>query len=254
MGKSKKHKRHKTKKIKKNSIKKRLKENKIYFETVMTFSLTIMGIVVSLVSLSLQYTSNKLQETEMFIESQLNMPVFNVSESRYEESNTNGILIPGGTEINIVNNGGNISNGYLNADAKIEINIYDKEYHNIGAVVIEKMQQYSKGYSYYDAKTKSFTIKKSTTSERVDLSYFLERNLHNEYKNYIFLVLNADYINIKYIDFQEQPHDEWYILIGGELTKKSPVEFNNRKMLEVGSMTNEEVYLEIKEMLDDLLV
>lgn len=85
------------------------------------------------------------------------------------------------------------------------------------------------------------------------MSYFLENQLHNEYKNYNFIVLIADYINIRYDDFQNQSHDEWYILIGGELSKKSPIEFDEQKILEVDSMTNEEVYLEVKEMLDDLL-
>ena len=253
MGNSKKRKTSKIEKSKKNRIKSWLKDNKIYFETIMTCSLTIMGIIISSVSLSFQHTSNELQEKQSLIETQLNLPVFNVSKSRYEENIIDGISIPAGTEINIVNNGGNISNGYLHADAKIEIKFYDKEYNNQGAVVINKMQQFLKGYSYYDAKTKSFTIKKSSNSERVGLSYFLENQLHNEYKNYNFIVLIADYINIRYDDFQNQSHDEWYILIGGELSKKSPIEFDEQKILEVDSMTNEEVYLEVKEMLDDLL-
>lgn len=253
MAKSKKHSQLKTKKVKKKNLKNRLKDNKIYFETVMTFSLTVMGIIISIVSLSFQYNSNEIQERQALIEAQLNMPVFNISESYYEDHIINGVSYPAVTEVNIINNGGNILNGYLSADAKIEIIVHDGDYNDKGAVVIENMQQYLKGYSYYDAKTKSFTLKKAADIENLSLRYFLNDQLHNEYKNYNFTILITDYINIQYNDFQNQSHNEWYELSGGELFKRSPVVPNQYKMLQVNTMTNEEVYLEIKELLEVLL-
>lgn len=237
----------------KKRIKNWLKDNKIYFETVMAFSLTIMGIIISIVSLSFQYTSNELQEKQSLAEAQLNMPVFNISKSYYKEHVIDGISYPAGTEIKIINNGGNISSGYLRAESKIEIIVHDKEYNNRGSVVIENTQQYLKGYSYYDAQTKSFTIKKDDDLGRMSLIYFLDKHLYNEYKNYNFTVLITDYINIQYTDFQNHHHNEWYELNGGDLLKRSPVVPDQYKALQANTMTNEELYLEVKNLLDILL-
>lgn len=254
MAKSKKQKYKNNTKNKKPSFKNWLNNNKIYFETIMTLSLTMMGVLISIVSLSFQQKSNELQEKQALVEAQLNMPVFNISQTSYhEEYVIDGIRYPAGTEVNIINNGGNISNGYLNADAKIEILVHDKEYNSIGAVVIENTQRYMKGYSYYDARTKSFTIKKDFDLRNVELRTFLHNQLHSEYEDYSFTILTTDYLNIQYNDFQNQFHNEWYELSGGELFKRSPVVSDQYKSLQVNTMTNEDVYLEIKEFLDSLL-
>lgn len=240
--------------IKKTRFKNWLNNNKIYFETIMTLSLTIMSILISFVSLSFQQKSNELQEKQALIEAQLNMPVFNVSQTFYnEEYVIDGVSYPAGIEVNIINNGGNISNGYLDADAKIEILVHDKEYNSKGFVVIENIQRYMRGYSYYDAKTKSFTIKKDFDMRNIELRSFLYDQLHNDYENYSFTILMTDYINIQYNDFQNQFHNEWYELSGGELFKRSPVVSEQYKSLQINTMTNEEVYLEIKELLNSLL-
>ncbi len=253
MAKSKKQKHKNNKKIEEPSFKNWLNNNKIYFETIMTLSLTMMGVLISIVSLSFQQKSNELQEKQALVEAQLNMPVFNISESYYEEHIIDGISYPAGSEVNIINNGGNISNGYLNADGKIEIIVHDEEYNDKGTIVIENLQRYLKGYSYYDAKTKSFTIKKSVDFGNLRLRYFLNEQLHNEYESYNFTILITDYINIQYNDFQNQFHNEWYELNGGELLKRTPIASNQYKSLQVNTMTTEEVYLEIKELVDALL-
>lgn len=220
----------------------------------MTLSLTIMGILISIVSLSFQQKSNELQEKQVLVEAQLNMPVFNISQTLYnEEYVIDGITYPAGIEIDIINNGGNILNGYLNADAKIEILVHDKEYNNKGTIVIENIQRYMKSYSYYDAQTKSFTIKKDFDMRNVELRTFLYNQLHNDYENYSFTILITDYINIQYNDFQNEFHNEWYELSGGELLKRTPVVSEQYKTLQINTMTNEEIYIEIKELLDFLL-
>lgn len=202
MAKSKNQKRKKSKKSRKTGFKNWLNNNKIYFETVMALSLTIMSVLISIVSLSFQKKSNELQEKQVLVEAQINMPVFNISQTLYYKDDViDGITYPAGTEVNIINNGGNISNGYLNADAKIEIIVLDKEYNNEGSVVIENTQRYTKGYSYYDAQTKSFTIQKDIDTRNIELRTFLYNQLHNEYENYSFTILITDYINIQYNDF-----------------------------------------------------
>lgn len=254
IGKAKNQKHKNNTKIKDPIFKNWLNNNKIYFETIMTLSLTIMGVLISILSLTFQHKSNELQEMQALVETQLNMPIFNISQTPYhEEYVVDGITYPAGTEVYIINNGGNISNGYLKAEAKIEILVHDKEYNSIGSVVLENTQRYMKSYSYYDAQTKSFTIKVNFDLRTVELRTFLYNQLHNEYEDYIFTILIADYLNIQYYDFQNVFHNEWYELSGGELFKRSPVVSKQYKSLQVNAMTNEEVYSEIKELLDTLL-
>ncbi len=254
MAKSKRQKQCKTSKKERVDFKNWLSNNKIYFETVMALSLTIMGILISIISLSFQQKANDLQEMQSFIEKQLNMPVFNVSKtSYYEDYSIDGITYPAGTEVKIINNGGNISNGYLNADAKIEVIVHDKDHNVVGTVVAENTQRYLKGYSYYDAQSKSFTIKTNFDTRNIELRYFLDQHLENDYKNYYFTLLISDYVNIQYYDFQNQYHNEWYELNGGDLLKRTPIASENHKFLEINTMTNEEVYTELKEMIDVVL-
>ncbi len=247
MAKSKKQKPYKTSKKEKVGFKNWLNNNKIYFETIMALSLTIMGVLISVVSLS-------FQKKAILIEEQLHMPVFNISQTPYYEEHTiDGIIYPAGMEVNIINNGGNISNGYLSADAKIEIIVKDKEYNSKGNVVVENTQKYMKGHSYYDARTKSFTLQKDFDLRRLELQSYLYNKLQDEYKDYDFAVLISDYLNIQYYDFKNQYHNEWYGINGGDLLNNSPIESKQIKSLEVNTMTNEEVYLEIKKMIDTLL-
>ena len=106
MAKSKNQKRKKSKKSRKTGFKNWLNNNKIYFETVMALSLTIMSVLISIVSLSFQKKSNELQEKQVLVEAQLNMPVFNISQTLYYKDDViDGITYPAGTEVNIINNG-----------------------------------------------------------------------------------------------------------------------------------------------------
>ena len=69
-------------------LKKWLQENKIYFETIMIFSLTLMGVVISLLSLSIDKRMEELQNREYELE-RLNLkPVFNVTSEEHHEAYT----------------------------------------------------------------------------------------------------------------------------------------------------------------------
>ena len=93
----------------KNGFETCLQDNKIYFETIMTISLTLMGIAVSCILLSIDKKVADIQKEQLELQHLLNMPVFNVSIIRHrEEYIFDGIIYAPYMEYEIVNNGGNI--------------------------------------------------------------------------------------------------------------------------------------------------
>lgn len=56
-----------------NSVKKWLSNNKIYFDTLMTLALTVMGVCISLVSCQYEKRAVEIQKAESIVTEQLNV-------------------------------------------------------------------------------------------------------------------------------------------------------------------------------------
>lgn len=233
-------------------FKKHLKDNKIFFETITSLLLSVMAIVVSVVSVSMQKEANELQEKQVLLAEQQNMPVFNVSYKYYESYVENDISYPDGQEINIINNGGNILNGYLSAKTQIEVVIYD-ENNQKGIIVIEDLGGYPKKYSYYDSETKRFTIKRDSIIKTYELCRFINNQLNNKYEEYSFIAFYKDYINLQYTDFQNVFHNNWYDLSEERLTPKTTMDNKPFVHLSFENSTYLEILSEIEKGVDDVL-
>lgn len=233
----------------KNSFKKWLKDNKIYFETIMTISLTLMGIVVSFISLSIDKTVADIQKEQLELQHLLNMPVFNVSSIRHrEEYIVDGIIYAPCMEYEIVNNGGNIYDGYLKTKGRVEVTVENEEQDIL--IVLENSQRFLKSYSYYNANRKSFTIKSDFDNRYIELKNYL----HDAFKeqNLFISIDTIDYINIQYYDIEHNFHNEWYELNGDELFFRQPERGNYQAFLEINTMENEEVYNVILNILNEI--
>lgn len=241
----------KSKLSKKNILlKKWLQENKIYFETIMIFSLTLMGVVISLLSLSIDKRMEELQNREYELE-RLNLnPVFNVtSEEHHEAYTVNGIQYSPCIEYRIINNGANLNDAYLRTMAAIEITLTEDD-GNTYFLILENTQRFSDSYSYYDADEKSFTIRKEFDNRYVSLKNYLFKTLEKEYSS--SQIVTVDYINIQYTDLEGNFYNEWYELIGDELYSRNPVTTRINAYCDITTMDNEDVYIKIKEILETL--
>mgnify|MGYP003287132568 CR=1 FL=1 len=234
------------------NIKKWLKDNKIYFETLMTVSLSFMGLFVSICSVTIQKDANELQEKQAIITEQLDMPIFNCTYTYYESYVDNGISYPNGNEINILNCGGNISGGYLYAETQIEVYVYD-EHERRGVIVINDLGGYPKKFSYYDAQNKSFTIRKNNETRNLELCKYIDKQLTNKYEMCSFTASYLDYVNLQYTDFQNKLHSEWYELSREKLSKQTPTNSEQSVTLPLETMSDSEICLVIEEMVDDML-
>lgn len=231
-------------------LKKWLQENKIYFETLMTFSLTLMGIVISVLSLSIDKRMEELQNKEYELE-RLNLkPVFNVtSEEHHEEYIVDGIRYSPCIEYRIINNGANLNDAYLKTMAAIEITLTEDD-GNTYFLILENTQRFLKPYSYYDADRKNFTIQKEFDNRYISLKNYLSETLEKEYSS--SQVVTVDYINIQYTDLEGNFYNEWYELIGDELYSRSPITTMINAYCDISTMDNGEVYIKIKEILENL--
>lgn len=237
-----------------NSVKKWLSNNKIYFDTLMTLALTVMGVCISLVSCQYEKRAVEIQKAESIVTEQLNMPIFNISKDYYDEYIENGIIYPTGQKVCVINNGGNISEAYLDAEYKIQLVVLDENYDQVAVVALEDTSRYNKSFSYYDARSKSFTIMIESTPRDLDLRYFIDEQLAADYSKYHITMLNCDYFHIQYHDFKNEFHSEWYALSNGDLINWSPIDTNKQDAVHFESMSNQDIYNRLKEMLEEVLV
>lgn len=242
---------HGTKPKKQIILKQWLKNNKIYFETLMTIALTIMGICVSIASLFLQKYSVELQREQTSLTEQLNMPSFNI----YEEYRAGDFMYPSGTEISIFNNGGNITNGSLSADQRIEIIVMDRAFNKIGEISLINTQRFPKNFSYYDAQNKKFTIIREIVTYIDDdvLEWFLINQLNSNYESCLFSVSITEYVNIRYKDFQGNIHNDWNKLENSKLFACEPIDTENCICLKFSSISNDDIYNVIAEYIDEII-
>lgn len=234
------------------SLKKWLQDNKIYFETLMTISLTFMGVIVSVISLSIDKTVADIQREQLDFDRLLNMPVFNVVSTKHrEEYIVDGIRYAPCMEYEIVNNGGNIYDGYLRTEGGVEITLKPGDDDKEIFIFVENTQRFSKPYSYYNAERKSFTIKRDFDNRNIELKNYLY-NIFSESEFAYFEILSIDYVNIQYNDIENNFHNDWYELNGEELYGRYPKRKGYWRSLQINSMTNEEVYNEILNILNDI--
>lgn len=236
----------------KSSLKKWLQDNKIYFETLMTISLTFMGIIVSVISLSIDKTVADIQKEQLEFNRLLNMPVFNVVSAKHrKEYVVDGIRQLPCIEYEIINNGGNIFDGYLTTEGGIEITIRKGGDDKDIFIFLGNTQRFLKPYSYYNAERKSFTIKRDFDNRNIELKNYLYSIFSKSEFSY-FEILSIDYVNIQYNDIENKFHNDWYELNGDELFCRYPQRKGYRISLQMNSMTNEEVYNEILNILNNI--
>lgn len=220
----------------------------------MTISLTIMGIVVSIISLDFEKRSIDLQNRELEIIYSSYLPVFNVMSIDHKSKYIiDGVRYSPCIEYLIINNGGVIHDAYLRTEATIDIILYDDVTNNKIVITIDNMQRFLKSYSYYSADTQSFIIKREYDNRYIELRNFLSKKLKDYYQEYYVSINTIDFINIQYFDFEQRFHNDWYELSGGELSERNPPISNAILMLYVTSATNEEIYDIIVEKLDEII-
>lgn len=235
-------------KKKESALKIWLADNRIYFETIMTISLTIMGVCISIISLSIEKRSVEIQE-------QQNMPAFGISQKYADECITeSGLYFPARYEIEIVNYGGYISNAYLEAHSLLEVELFDNHNMRRANIVIEDTEGYVVGKSHYSAERKSFTImrEKEKHFQSLLLELYLKEELDADFKEYSFIISPVEYVNIKYLDFSGISHDEWYKLYGSDLVKDEKVSTDCRGV-KFETMENAYIYSVVQELLEDEL-
>lgn len=245
-----------TPKTKMLALKEWLEDNKIIFETLMTTALTIMGIWVSIVSSHYEKVALNLQEAQALVEEQLNMPVFNVYRDYVSEENENGTSVWKSTDIQVINTGGNISNGYLSAKPTIEVVMCDEFHNQISVIALELWGMYEKSYSHYNPENKKFEITEVKTDndfQSWELVSFLEKSLREDFPDSYFSVLYNEYINIVYSDFKGELHDEWYIMGVGDLYTCRVHDAEVQSMIWIEEMTFEEIYMQVNESLVEVL-
>ncbi len=231
------------------SLKNWLQENKIYFETIMTISITLMGIIVSFISLSIDKNIADIQKEQLELQRLSIMPIFNVSSTkRREEYVVDGIRYDPCIEYEIVNNGGNIYDGYLRAEGRIEIIVKNGEQDIL--IILRNKQRFLKSYSYYNANSQSFVIKRDFDNRNIELKNYLY-NIFME-KNINAKVVVIDYINIRYTDIEKNFHNEWYELNGDELLVRQPEIGDYIMSLQVNTMKNEEISDKILKIINEI--
>ena len=237
-------------KTKMQVLKEWLEDNKIIFETLMTTTLTIMGIWVSIVSSHYEKAAFGIQEAQALVEEQLNMPVFNLYRKYNSEENEDGTSIRKSTDIQITNTGGNITNGYLSARPVIEVVMYDEFYNRNTLILLELWGMYEKSFSYYDPENSKFEITEVYTDfYSWELVSYLEEKLKEDFPDFQFYVFYSENINITYKDFKGAHHDEWYYMGGGGLFFRTALEAEERRFVLLENETKDDIYGKVNEFL-----
>lgn len=233
-------------------FKKWLSDNKIFFETVMTLALTVMGIMVSIVSCQYQKASLELQEAQSLIEEQLNMPVFTLSHKRETTKGEWSEQLY--YSMDIINTGGRITNGTAIAEPQIEVAMIDNYYNELAIISLRFSDYYERNVISYDGENQRFSMKQVCDFPFWELIAFIETNLDKDFPDRHFTVLFRDDINIMYSDIKGEYHNEWYGVGTGELyavSEPSPKQTKELFLSQIqkGEITDEQIYVEIKEML-----
>lgn len=236
------------------SFRRLLKKNKIFFETVMTLALTVMGIMVSVVSCQYQKASLELQEAQSLIEEQLNMPAFTLSHKREPTAGEWSERLY--YSMDIINTGGRITNGTVIAEPQIEVAMVDNYYNELAIISLRFRDYYERNVISYDGENQRFSMKQVYDFPFWELITLIETNLDKDFPDRHFTVLFRDDINIMYSDIKGEYHNEWYGVNVGDLYAISEPSSNQSKELFIsqiqnGEITHEQIYAEIKEMLQE---
>lgn len=125
-----------------------LEQNKIYFETIMMFVLSLAGVIVSIVSVKVAMVANDISLNEQRIEDLEKQPSFVFDVEADEEK----------MKYLIKNVGGDIKYGNVFGDEVLIIAIYNEQYDYIGTGYILLGGYLEKDYSTYNFDTNCFEL------------------------------------------------------------------------------------------------
>lgn len=196
-------------------MKKWLEGHKIYFETIVMFSLTLMGTIISLVGVMIAKDANKLVEIQIEAEEAENAPMF-ISYSEYD-------AIDELEYIYIRNTGGEIrqGDGSLELVYFIEVENDDKD---IYSIAIYFNNCYTKNTCDYNYDNEEFIfIKNTKNTENKNIGSlegvvnYLEETINNTGVMHRKGLRN--YFKVHYFDYKNQEIRSQYQIIGGFFCK-----------------------------------
>ena len=176
-----------------NKFKQFLNYNKIYFETLLMFILTVAGIIVSIVGVRVGIVANNIAKTENQISDLEKQPTF-VIENETNKSEEKYI---------IRNTGGDIQYGNLILDKVFLIYIYDENYDYLGRGYIIWGGYMDKGYSTYDFDTKSFSVSTKLTSRPITQWTKIISDTITE-QGYFYGVICTEHLDITYQNYKQE--------------------------------------------------
>lgn len=200
---------------KNEKIKEWLERNKIYFETIVMVSLTIMSLVISrsaniIANRSndlaekaneIADRSNEISETEIEMQQKDKLPSFTV---KIEENQSSNIV----NTVNIYNTGGRITNGFINTHCYVKIYLKNAngKTSNWWIKIYDAFEDTKISYDYNN---ECFSLK-SYLSSFVNMYYDVKREIDLE--NIDLSYRTYELFNISYVNYFEESCEEYYCL------------------------------------------
>lgn len=204
----------------KKTVKEWLEDNKIYFETVLSVTLTIAGIIISVFALIHGY--NVAEDEAM-----LNMPLFNVTQNYVDGSVTiDGITYSAdqAVEYKIYNQGGELSNGQASGLRILTVSMWDKDYENVARASFVVSGTFISAGGRYDPSERSFAIYRDERNYEAGRMVDQIENLLIQNYPYRFEVFWVDYAEVSYSDYRGDQHTVLIDLYDGTDVSYSNIE------------------------------
>lgn len=181
----------------------KLKENKIYFETFASFSIAILGFVLTVVNIVLYIKDNHIAEKQLELSRLTNKPIFNATVTYHKEPVVEGgIKYDSNIEFAINNSGCKFQEGNLIAESMLCITAYTPHsLDEVNKVYYTILDQFINSYSSWDSEKEAFTIRSNYNYSGYmlasELRDELEKNRRFKFKVIYFQLINIQYINIE---------------------------------------------------------
>lgn len=204
--------RYKLRKININ-VKERLHKNKIYFETVLMLSVTIMGVIISGVGLRIDKRNQEISNKQLEILENDREPYFTIKTNTIEqEFKDYDNYYYKKNRYTILNTGGAISGAYLEIQPQIVIYIFnDTLDKNEKYVYLMPELFYGDGiYTLYDEPSKTFTFYGYEGSYYDSLIRKFEKELREKFVDEIVGVLQLNYVDITYVNYENKYFQKRY--------------------------------------------
>lgn len=192
-----------------HNTREKLKHYKIYFETVVMASMTLMSIIVSIVGVRIDQRNQEISQKELEILTSERPPYFQFQIEDQPTLTSDRFCT---YEIHkLVNKGGTISGASLHADLVIMATIYAENEYVVCGFIPSMIRIPNEGL--YDVETQSFTFFETRAGLGVDEEYYgideqfltdLDRELINTLGVHYALFSKAYRFKINYIDYRNE--------------------------------------------------